>query len=442
MDYQEAIDFLFNSFAMFQRQGATAYKPGLDTTRRLDEAFGNPSKRLRTVHVAGTNGKGSVTHSLAAVAQSAGICTGLFTSPHLIDFRERIRCNGQMISEDAVVDFVNRYQNMNKDGSLGRPSFFELTTIMAFEWFASQGAELCIIETGLGGRLDSTNILENPEVSVITNISWDHVALLGDTLGKIASEKAGIIKPGVPVVLGDGSVEEVRDVIVCKASEAGSPLIIASDMEPWTSVKRNRDVVEYHSTPFGDLACDLTGACQPQNMATVLYTLYILRQNGWNIADESIARGLRDVTGLTGLAGRWMRLGDSPETIADTAHNTGGWQYIIDTLQQYGGTVHMVVGFVNDKDVSGILKMIKSLPDCRLYLTKASVERALAVDSLAERAGQQGLSGETFGNVAAAYEAALRAARMQTEQGGKAMVYVGGSTFVVADLLAVSRGLR
>lgn len=437
MTYFEAIDFLFNSFPMFQRQGASAYKPGLDATRALDAAFGSPSMRLRAVHVAGTNGKGSTAHSLAAVAQSAGLRTGLFTSPHLVDFRERIRIDGKMIPEQEVIRFVERYQALEAEGQLGHLSFFELTTVMAFDWFARCGVDLAVIEVGLGGRLDSTNILPSPLLSVITNISFDHTALLGDTLPAIASEKAGIIKPGVPVVIGEHLPgTPVGDVFAERCAEVGTTPIYAQALELWSAYSIGDSYITYYDTPFGTISCDLTGQYQPRNMATVLTSLLELRQRGLTLPATAVRNGLHDVTGLTGLMGRWMRISDNPLVIADTGHNPGGWKYILPRLTEFEGTCHLVLGFVNDKDVSGILRMIAALPDKRIYWTKASVNRALPADELSAIGKSLGIDDQAFDDVASAYKAALRAAGEQTAQGGNSMVFVGGSTFVVADLLA------
>lgn len=287
MTYQAAIEFLFNSLPVFQREGASAYKPGLGTSIALDDIFGNPHRKYATIHIAGTNGKGSTAHTLAAVLARAGYRTGLYTSPHIFDFRERIRVNGEKISEEAVVDFVTRWKGM--DSAL-TPSFFELTSTMAFEYFADQNVDVAVIETGLGGRLDSTNII-SPVLSIITNISHDHTNLLGDTLEKIAFEKAGIIKSGVPVVIGE-VLPETEPVFRAKAEEVKAPIHIAAPVE---AVIEDGGSILYPSTPFGAVKGELSGACQVKNTATILCALLRLRELGFNIQDEAVGTGFANV---------------------------------------------------------------------------------------------------------------------------------------------------
>ncbi|MDE7396208.1 MAG: bifunctional folylpolyglutamate synthase/dihydrofolate synthase [Muribaculum sp.] len=425
MTYNEATDFLFIQLPMFQNIGPGAYKPGLDTTLALSERFGNPHRRLRVIHVGGTNGKGSTSHSLAAVMQSAGYRTGLFTSPHLVDFRERIRVNGEMIPESRVIDFVERYMSM-ADNDL-HPTFFELTTVMAMEYFASCGVDVAIIEVGLGGRLDSTNIVI-PELSVITNISYDHTALLGDTLPEIAAEKAGIIKYGVPVVIGEAE-GEVRKVFERRAAELSAPIVFASDRNVYTDVSENGDSLVYTGTCYGKVECDLSGDCQPRNFATVMCAINILVGKGWKLSANSVVNGLKNVCSITGLMGRWMILNHSPLTVCDTGHNEGGWRYLAPRIARHPGRRHVVVGFVNDKDIDTILSMMP-VDNTRYYFTQASVRRALPAEQLRDRALQFGLHGEVYSSVAEAYRAALNKATDED------MIYVGGSTFIVADLLA------
>ncbi|MDE6491340.1 MAG: bifunctional folylpolyglutamate synthase/dihydrofolate synthase [Muribaculaceae bacterium] len=422
-EYDEAIEWLYTQLPMFQRVGAPAYKPGLDTSRMLDDAFGNPHRRYRTIHVAGTNGKGSTAHTIAAVLQSAGYRVGLYTSPHLVDFRERIRVDGIMIPREYVVDFVRRFRGME----LGcHPSFFELTMIMAFEYFASCGVDAAVIEVGLGGRLDSTNII-TPDLCVITNISFDHTAFLGDTLPAIASEKAGIIKPGIPVVIGEAR-GDVRRVFVDKAVAEGAPAVFAEDSGAYESAVRSSDAGWiYGGTEFGTISGALGGECQPRNAATVLTALSQLRRLGWNIPDEAVSQGFAGVCRLTGFAGRWMTLSRQPLVICDTGHNVGGWEYISRQLAEFPGRKRMVIGFVNDKDISHILDLMPR--DAVYYFTQASIARAMPADDLAAMAGGKGLTGEVFASVAEAYEKALG----DVAEGE--MVFVGGSTFVVADLL-------
>lgn len=423
-EYNDAIEFLYTSMPMFQRVGASAYKPGLDTVKLLDGKFGTPHKNYLTIHIAGTNGKGSTAHTLAAILQSAGYRVGLYTSPHLVDFRERIRVNGRMISRDAVVDFVNRYRAMSLECY---PSFFELTMTMAFEYFAREKVDIAVIETGLGGRLDSTNII-TPILSVITNISFDHTAFLGNTLESIASEKAGIIKPSVPVVIGEAQ-GSVREVFLQKANEQKAPIYFAEDVAPFDSIEPLQDGLLYKNTPYGDIIGELMGDCQPKNAATILTALPLLAECGIKVSAQSVKDGFAHVGSLTGLMGRWMTLHRNPHVVCDTGHNVGGWQYLSRRLKSIDGTLHMIIGFVNDKDVSHILEMMPKT--ARYYLTNAQIERAMPVAQLAEIATECGLVGEQFPSVEDAYNAAL--ANASTED----TIFIGGSTFIVADLLSL-----
>lgn len=421
-EYSDTISYLFSQVAMFQNVGAEAYKPGLHTTLSLAEAFGNPHKAFPAIHIAGTNGKGSTAHTIAAVLQAAGYRTGLFTSPHLIDFRERIRVDGEMISEEGVVDFMRRYRSM---GLKLAPSFFELTTIMAFDWFAMMGVDVAVIETGLGGRLDSTNII-TPELSIITNISYDHMALLGDSLPQIAYEKAGIIKPGIPVVIGEADDPEVKEVFADKAASEGSPIVFADESAAFASATPDKGFIHYASTPFGDIYGALCGECQKKNTATILRSLEALCKKGFAISDSHVRRGFKEVNTLTGLAGRWMIVGEKPRIVCDTGHNTGGWKYLSETLSDIHG-LKMVIGFVNDKDITGILSMMPR--HATYYFTSASVRRALDADTLALLGREAGLKGEAYTSVEEAYKCAL-ADSAQTDT-----IFIGGSTFVVADFL-------
>lgn len=402
MTYNQAVEYLYNATPQFQQIGAAAYKPGLGNVIALSAMNGDSHRSFRSVHVAGTNGKGSTAHTLAAVLQSAGYRVGLFTSPHLVDFRERIRVNGEKIPQDEVVAWLERYLAAEPDIA---PSFFELTTVMAFDWFAKSKVDIAVVEVGLGGRLDSTNII-NPILSVITNISFDHTAQLGNTLASIASEKAGIIKPGVPVVLGEGDIPEVRDVVIEKARKESAPLYIASDDIPFSHFERQADHITYFDTPFGArLDAALSGDCQTRNAATILAALLRLRQIGLHIPDSAVAGGMANVCELTGLAGRWMKLADAPLTIADTGHNIGGWQYLATTLAAWQkGQVRCVLGFVNDKDINSILSLIPGNVHC--YFTRASVPRALDPVELLAIARSHGLDGPVFDDVASAVRAA------------------------------------
>lgn len=406
MNYQETIDYLYDNTPLFQNVGKDAYKEGLETTLALDEYFGHPHRSFMTVHVAGTNGKGSTSHSLASVLQCAGYKVGLFTSPHLKDFRERIRIDGQMISEEYVVEFVERYRKVFEPM---HPSFFELTTAMAFKYFADEGVDIAVVEVGLGGRLDCTNII-SPLVSVITNISFDHVQFLGNTLEKIAGEKAGIIKSGIPVVIGE-MVEETRPVFEAKAKEMGAELISAEEL------KWDGQMPEF----------ELQGDYQEKNMKTILATLKVLSRK-LKISDEAVRKGLRSVCERTGLMGRWQTLRERPKTVCDVGHNTGGFEYIVRQLarQQYK-TLRIVIGMVNDKDINGVLSMLPK--DAEYYFTRAKVARALKPEELQEKATEHGLKGRCYQSVKDAYDAAVADAKVDD------FIFIGGSCFVVAEVV-------
>lgn len=428
MDYQETIDFLYSQTPQFQRIGAAAYKPGLDTVRRLAGLFGDPQRRLRCVHVGGTNGKGSTAHSLASCFQAAGLKVGLFTSPHLVDFRERIRIDGGMIPRREVTDFVERFREVCPAGC--EPSFFELTTVMAFDWFERSGVDVAVIEVGLGGRLDSTNIIE-PELCVITNISMDHMAQLGDTREAIASEKAGIIKPGIPVVVGE-SDGAVREVFRSAAEKAGAPIRFADDEYSSLSAEPATDgCLASPDTPFGPVRFQLTGLCQRRNLRTIVCALDESRRLGFPLTDAAVARGLSTVCDATGLKGRWMKVMDRPTVICDTGHNEGGWELLGRQLAAYGSKLTAILGFVNDKDLGHIFPHLPVEAD---YLfTRASVPRALDPEELAVRAAKAGIRGAVTFSVEQALNDALRQSRRDPE----AVIFVGGSTFVVADLLSL-----
>lgn len=423
MTYKETIEYLYNATPQFERIGAAAYKPGLDTARALDNAFGNPHRQYPTIHVAGTNGKGSTCHTIASILQDCGFRTGLYTSPHLRDFRERMRVDGEMISEQEVIDFVERYRAMRLDLS---PSFFELTTIMAFDFFARRNVDIAIIETGLGGRLDTTNII-TPILSVITNISLDHTAQLGDSVAQIASEKAGIIKRGVPVVIGNSEGDGVREVFIAKAREMDAPIAFADERKWFDSATHSDEHIIYHGTYAGKIIGDLTGDCQAENTGTILCAVEALRNEGMDICDNCIRRGFTRVRALTGLAGRWMKIGDRPLTLCDTGHNEGGWRYLGPRLNEYGKELVMVIGFVNDKDVSHILAMMPR--DARYIFTQASIPRSMGAEGLARLAAAAGLDGVVIPDVA---HAVAEARAMAGETG---TVFIGGSTYVVAEAL-------
>ena len=423
MTYKEATDYLFNSVPMFQNVGGSAYKEGLYNTLRLDEHFGHPHRRYRSIHVGGTNGKGSCSHTLAAILQSAGYKVGLYTSPHLTDFRERIRVNGQMIPQEEVVVFVENERAFFEPLS---PSFFELTTALAFLYFAKAEVDVAVIEVGLGGRLDCTNIIR-PDLSVITNISFDHVQFLGNTLEKIAAEKAGIIKQGVPVIIGE-STEETRRVFDHKSQEMNAPARYAETEHQVISSHAERGLRIYETKDWGTLEGELSGLCQEKNTATVLAAADTLRQLGYRLTTDAVRTGFRQVCELTGLRGRWQQVGTRPAIICDTGHNVGGLQYIVRQLQDAGAErLHIVFGMVDDKDVAAVLRLLPH--NARYYFTKAGVRRAMDGQALQQLAAKAGLEGEAWPDMNAAFRAARQAA---TEQD---LIFVGGSTFIVADFL-------
>lgn len=431
MTYSEATDYLFNALPMFQQQGPGAYKPGLDTVRTLAAAFGDPQRRLRCIHVGGTNGKGSTAHSLAAILEASGLTVGLFTSPHLVDFRERIRVDGNMISEAEVADFTERFLANEKLLTL-HPSFFELTTVMALEFFARRGVDVAVIEVGLGGRLDSTNII-SPDLCVITNISLDHTALLGDTPEAIAREKAGIFKPGVPVVVSEAE-GGVREVFERHAAELDCPIYFACDKPLYLSAQQSDDCITYTGTPWGTLHGELCGDCQRLNTAGILQAVKVLTEKGYLISDRAVAEGLAHVCEMTGLAGRWMTLRSNPTVICDTGHNIGGWQYLAprlrresERLEAEGGRLRIILGFVNDKNIDPILKLISEIK-ADFYFVAPNIRRARPAEDLAAEAARFGIEGEACESVADGYEKALAAS------GEGDMLFIGGSTFVVAEV--------
>ena len=427
MTYDETIAYLYDSAPLFQNVGKTAYKEGLANTFALDEHFAHPHRQFRTIHVAGTNGKGSTCHTLAAILQEAGYRVGLYTSPHLVDFRERIRVNGEKISQEYVVDFVA--QNKAFFEPL-YPSFFELVTAMAFKYFADQRVDVAVVEVGLGGRLDCTNIIQ-PELSVITNISFDHVQFLGDTLAKIAAEKAGIIKTGVPIVIGE-FLPETRPIFEAKAREVGTPICFAEEVHEVLNHHFNAGIgMIYETKSYGELIGELCGDCQIKNTETILTAVNLLTQTGkFLISPNDVKRGFAHVCELTGLMGRWQTLHDSPKTVCDTGHNLGGFQYIVRQLAaQPCRQLRIVLGMVNDKDIGGVLSLLPA--EAVYYFTQASVKRALPATEVQRLAAEHGLHGQSFSTVAAAYQAARR------EASADDFIYVGGSNFVVADLLKI-----
>lgn len=426
MTYNEATTYLFNSAPLFQNIGAGAYKEGLSNTNALDSRYGHPHRCYRTIHVGGTNGKGSVSHTLAAILQCAGYKVGLYTSPHLADFRERIRVNGQMIPEQRVIDFVTEEKAFFEPL---HPSFFELATALAFLYFKEEKVDVAVIEVGLGGRLDCTNII-NPELSVITNISKDHVQFLGDTPTQIAKEKAGIIKPETPVVIGETNNNfEVRNVFITKSKEVGTSIKFADEeSEILHSITQPQGGRKYQTKNWGVFNGELGGDCQEKNTATILCAVQTLIEQGYNIKEKYVHEGIAKVCSLTGLMGRWQRLGNEPLAICDTGHNIGGMQYIVGQLASTPHEkLHFIIGMVNDKDIDSVLGILPK--DAEYYFTQASVQRALAAESLAEKAEKVGLKGVVITDVKEAYKKARQNATKDD------LIFVGGSTFVVADLL-------
>ena len=424
MNYQETIEYLFNSTPVFEKVGAKAYKPGLQTTETLDKHFGHPHRQFKSIHVAGTNGKGSCSHTLAAILQSEGYKVGLFTSPHLVDFRERIRVNGECISEQYIIDFVEKERRFFEPL---HPSFFELTTALAFKYFAEQKVDIAIIEVGLGGRLDCTNII-TPILSIITNISKDHTQFLGNTLADIAGEKAGIIKPGVPVIIGE-DLPETRPVFQQKAQKENSPIIFAQD-ENQQEVQKAEHIngkMEYTTRTWGKLTGELCGDYQTKNMNTILNAVKYLTlvKN----EEASIKYGISHVTELTGLMGRWQKIQDKPLVICDTGHNVGGWQYLAPQIKaQACRQLRIVFGMVDDKDVTTVMKMLPK--DAIYYWTQATTKRAIKVEKIAELGTSLGLNGNVYPSVNKAFKAALADAAEDD------FIFVGGSSYIVADFLS------
>lgn len=428
MTYEETIQYLFNSAPLFQHVGGAAYKEGLSTTHILDAHFNHPHNQYKTIHIAGTNGKGSCAHTIAAILQHTGLKVGLYTSPHLVDFRERIRINGEMMPQQYVIDFVEKERSFFEPL---HPSFFELTTALAFKYFAEQHVDVAVIEVGLGGRLDCTNII-SPILSVITNISFDHTQFLGNTLAQIASEKAGIIKHKVPVIIGECNAE-TRSVFEHKAHEVEAPILFAEDNKEVLSSEFSdlygHKLRHYTTRSFGDIYGELTGECQIKNTNTILCALHSLSKI-FSVTHEDITYAFEHVCEMTGLRGRWQILQEHPTIICDTGHNTGGWQYLAHQLAQIatsGNKLHIVFGMASDKDIE---RVMSTLPhEACYYWTKASVKRATSEQTIANIATKYDLHGKTYSNVAEAYEAAINNASTND------YIYVGGSSFIVADLL-------
>ncbi len=424
MNYQETLNYLYNSTPVFEHVGAVAYKEGLQNTLALDKHFNHPHTNFKTIHIAGTNGKGSCSHSLASILQEAGYKVGLYTSPHLVDFRERIRVNGQCISKERVVKFV---EDERKFFEPLHPSFFELTTALAFKYFDEQKVDIAIIEVGLGGRLDCTNII-SPILSIITNISFDHTQFLGDTLAKIAGEKAGIIKKGVPVIIGEAN-EETRPVFQSKANEVNSVIVFAEDNAIVTSSSPMADGGRrYNLSNNSTLIGELSGDYQERNMNTILCACNILKQMNIIKNDDVIAKGLANICKNTGLLGRWQTIQNNPTVVCDTGHNVGGWNYLAPQIKrQQCNQLRIVFGMVDDKDINSVMYLLPK--NAIYYWTQAESKRAIKAERVAEIAIKHDLRGEIFDNVEVAYTKALQDSNKDD------FVFVGGSSYIVADLL-------
>ena len=433
MNYQETIDYLFNRTTSYENQGATGYKEGLDTSYKLDEHFGHPHESIRSIHVAGTNGKGSVAHLIAAELQVSGYKVGLYTSPHLIDFRERIRINGTPIDEDYVVKFVEEEKEFFEPLN---PSFFELTTAMAFKFFKEKNVDIAVIEVGLGGRLDCTNII-TPIVSIITNISLDHTQLLGSSLEQIAFEKGGIIKKNVPVIIGEAK-PETRAVFSALASEMQAPIYFAEDEQEIVSSELKGEYIHYKAAHLGEFDCELTGEYQPRNMNTVVVAMHRLVEMGYladcideknnHLIAEEMSNAFKNVTKITGLMARWQTVRENPRVICDTGHNPGAWEYLGKQLESLNcQKLRIIFGIVEDKDIYGVMALLPK--NATYFFTKGSTKRAFPETSLKIFGEQFGLKGECYPTVIEAYQAAMQGATSED------VIFIGGSTYIVADFL-------
>ncbi|MDQ6813710.1 MAG: bifunctional folylpolyglutamate synthase/dihydrofolate synthase [Bacteroidota bacterium] len=427
LNYDQTIEYLFHRLPMFSRLGAAAFKGDLTNTIKLCAALGNPQQKFKSIHIAGTNGKGSTSHMLAAVMQTAGYKTGLYTSPHLKDFRERIKVNGQMVEEAFVIAFTEQIKSIIEDIE---PSFFEITVAMAFSWFAQQKVDIAVVEVGLGGRLDSTNII-TPELAVITNIGYDHMNILGDTLEKIATEKAGIIKQGIPVVIGE-TLPKTKKLFENKASELNAPIYFAQQYKWITDWKQSTHYLEvnvadrrtderrvYHS--------ELSGLYQVKNLVTVLEAVHLLVTMGWKIDEKQIQQGLQNTTKLTGLHGRWEVIRAHPRTVLDVAHNEDGMKQLTAQLEHCNfQKLHIVIGMVRDKDIFTVLSLLPKY--AHYYFTKAQIPRALPEHELAVKAASFDLKGHVYSNVNEALQQAINEAHLDD------MILVCGSVFVVGEV--------
>lgn len=427
MTYEQTLDYLYTHLPLFSRIGAAAYKANLDNTIELCSSLKDPQTKFKSVHIAGTNGKGSVSHMLAAILQTAGYKTGLYTSPHLKDFRERIRVNGEMISQEFIIDFTKK---INPQIEKLNPSFFEITVAMAFDYFAQQEINIAIVETGLGGRLDSTNII-TPELSVITNIGWDHMNLLGDSLEKIAGEKAGIIKQNVPVIIGE-TIKETLPVFEKIAAEKNAPLTIASQKRQaaewkWEKHELIVEVSEKNKTDHRVYKLDLPGLYQTKNLLTVLEACSQLQQKGWNVDESDIHKALEQVKKLTGLHGRWDIIHEHPLIILDVGHNEDGIKQILKQIELTDHhELHIILGMVNDKEIDKVLEQLPKT--AHYYFTQAAIPRALKAESLKQKAESLGLKGKIYVDV----NTALKSAKDKAAKND--LIIVCGSIFLVAEV--------
>jgi len=428
MNYSQTVEYLYSRLPMFTRVGAAAFKKDLHNTIAFCSALNNPQNQYKTIHIGGTNGKGSTSHMLAAILQTAGYKTGLYTSPHLKDFRERIRVNGKMVSKSFVTNFVQQQQQLIEEIE---PSFFEVTVAMAFSYFAQEKVDVAIIEVGLGGRLDSTNIIQ-PDLSVITNISLDHTNMLGNTFAEIAFEKAGIIKQNTPIIIGERH-PETDSVFIKKAKEQNAQLIFAEDELSITNANQKSNFLQLiikdtnKNAPV-KINLDLTGNYQQKNIITVLQSINVLRKIGYKIEDEAMFKALKSVKKLTGLQGRWQTLARNPLVICDTGHNKAGIAEVVQNIQQTPHEqLHMVIGMVKDKDITAVLSLLPQ--KATYYFCQPQLERALSAQELAEQAAKFNLKGQTFNSVATALATAKSKAQV------KDLIFVGGSTFVVAEII-------
>lgn len=428
MNYLETVNYLFNIAPVFEHIGASAYKEGLDNTYLLDEHFGHPHSKFKSIHIAGTNGKGSCSHTLAAILQNDGYKVGLYTSPHIMDFRERIKINGECISKEYVIEFVNQEKNLFEKI---HPSFFEVTTALAFKYFAEQHVDYAIIEVGLGGRLDCTNII-TPILSIITNISFDHTNFLGNTLEKIAKEKAGIIKQNIPVIIGE-TTNETKPVFKTCAESMNAEIIYADENDEIISFTMYEDGgITYNTRSFGIIQGELGGLYQKKNTNTILHAVRFLYNQHIIKNTGSINNGFYNVCKLTGLIGRWQKIGSNPSVICDTGHNVGGWTYISRQLQlQKYNKLHIVFGMVNDKDVDGVMCLLPK--NAHYYFTKPQSKRAIPEKDIQRKAMTHGLAGDCYNDVPSAYTAAKKMATPDD------MIFIGGSSYIVSDLLLYIR---